>query len=36
MKLSVLRYMVETMSKQGKTDLNKQCESFYASVLNIV
>ncbi|CAN7335620.1 SMEK domain-containing protein [Caballeronia sp. LjRoot29] len=36
MKLSVLRFMVKTMSKQGKTDLNRQCESFFATVLNHV
>lgn len=34
MKLSVLRFMVKTLSKQGKTDLNRQCESFFATVLN--
>lgn len=36
MKLSVLRFMVKTMSKQGKTDLNRQCESFFATILNII
>lgn len=36
MKLSVLRFMVKALSKQGKTDLNRQCESFFATVLNHV
>lgn len=36
MKLSVLRFMVKTMSAQGKTDLNRGCESFFATVLNYV
>ncbi|AOK59175.1 hypothetical protein WM29_08625 [Burkholderia ubonensis] len=36
MKISVLRFMVKTMSKQGKTDINRDCESFFATVLNHV
>lgn len=36
MKLSVLRFMVKAMSKQGKTDLNRQCETFFSIVLNRV
>lgn len=36
MKLSVLRFMVKSMSKRGKTDINRDCESFFAEVLNRV
>jgi len=36
MKLSVLRFMVKSLSKRGKTDLNRDCESFFAKVLNHV
>ncbi len=36
MKLSVLRYMVKSLSKRGKTDINRDCESFFASVLNLI
>ncbi|MCE4540770.1 SMEK domain-containing protein [Pelomonas sp. P7] len=36
MKLSVLRYMVKSQSKAGKTDLNRDCESFFRDVLNLV
>jgi hypothetical protein len=36
MKLSVLRFMVKSLSKRGKTDLNRDCESFFASVLNLI
>jgi len=36
MKISVLRFMVKTMSRLGKTDLNRQCETFVAVVLNHV
>ncbi|WP_019657958.1 SMEK domain-containing protein [Variovorax atrisoli] len=36
MKLSVLRFMVKSLSKRGKTDLNRDCESFFATVLNLV
>lgn len=36
MRLSVLRYMVKSLNKQGKTDLNRDCESFYAKVLSMV
>ncbi|MFM0239713.1 SMEK domain-containing protein [Paraburkholderia phytofirmans] len=34
MKLSVLRYMVKSMTKRGKTDINRDCETFFAEVLN--
>lgn len=36
MKLSVLRFMVKSMSKRGKTDINRDRESFFAEVLNRV
>lgn len=36
MRLSVIRYMVKSLNKQGKTDLNRDCESFYAKVLSMV
>ncbi len=36
MKLSVLRYMLKSQSKAGKTDLNRDCESFFRDVLNLV
>lgn len=36
MKLSVLRFMVRSMSKRGKTDINRECEPFFAEVLNYV
>jgi hypothetical protein len=34
MKLSVLRYMVKARSKLCRTDLNRDCETFFAEVLN--
>lgn len=36
MKLSVLRYVVRARSKRSLTDLNRQCESFFRDVLNLV
>ncbi|WP_186106577.1 SMEK domain-containing protein [Burkholderia gladioli] len=36
MRLSVLRYVVRSMSKRGLTDVNRQCERFYCEVLNQV
>lgn len=34
MRLSVLRYVVKSMSSRGLTDVNRQCERFYCGVLN--
>ena len=36
MRLSVLRYVVKSMSKKGLTDVNRHCERFYCEVLNQV
>ncbi|SIQ67809.1 hypothetical protein SAMN05421829_1063 [Aromatoleum tolulyticum] len=36
MKLSVLRYIVKSRSKRGHTDLNRDCETFFRDVLNMV
>ncbi|HDR9880147.1 TPA: hypothetical protein QDE50_24210 [Burkholderia cenocepacia] len=36
MRLSVLRYVVKSMSKRGLTNVNRQCERFYCEVLNQV
>ncbi|KVN53102.1 MULTISPECIES: SMEK domain-containing protein [Burkholderia cepacia complex] len=36
MRLSVLRYVVKSMSKRGLTDVNRHCERFYCEVLNRV
>ncbi len=36
MKLSVLRYIVKSRSKRGLTDLNRDCETFFRNVLNMV
>lgn len=36
LRLSVLRYVVEYKSKHGLTDLNRHCEDFFCTVLNII
>jgi predicted transcriptional regulator len=36
MKLSVLRYVVRSLSGRGLTDVNRRCESFFCGVLNRV
>jgi hypothetical protein len=36
MKLSVLRYVFASNAKQGRFSLNKDAESFFGSVLNII
>jgi predicted transcriptional regulator len=36
MKLSVLRYVVRSMSGRNLTDVNRRCENFFCGILNLV
>jgi hypothetical protein len=36
MKLSILRYMVKSLCKRGRTDLSRACEPFFRDLLNLI